>query len=456
MIKMTYRQKVRKITRIALPSGANSLLDIIVMALGMLFMGHFGQEHIVAVSIAMQFMMMFFAINAVFYIGANAQISRFYGARDSNAASMVFSTLFLLCGFCGIPIVCLAYLGSDGFISWFDLSEKSNILTKQFLSIAIFSLPPMLLKNIITAAFAAMGNTLSIFIVRIFSTIFCVACNYFLIFEVKVEILGEIYQLGAGLGIIGAALASTITSYVELGLFALLALKKGKFFIQRFGIFWKYFYIALKIGIPTGIERFLTLGSLVLTTRLIASFGDIAVAGSQIGSRIESFAFMPGFGFMVAAMALTGQNLGANRVWLAEDLNKTILQISSVVMGILGIFMAVFAVPLSAIFYDDIAVIEVAKWYLWAVGLSQVPLIWVFVLDGVLRGAGITNRSLVINAISIWGFRIAPMWIGIECGLGIWWVFVLIFVETYIRAGLFYIVYARGSWKRAGKEFFTS
>lgn len=454
MIQMTYRQKVRKILRIALPSGANSLLDIIVMALGMLFMGYFGQEHIVAVSIAMQFMMMFFAINAIFYIGTNAQISRLYGMRDSTSASMVFSTLFLLCAICGIPFVCVAYLGTDGFISWFDLSEKSNELTKQFLNIAIFTLPAMLLKNIITAAFAAMGNTLSIFIVRIFSTIFCIVANYFLIFEVRIEVFGSVYQLGAGLEIIGAALSSVLTSYVELALFALLAWKKGKFFIQCFGIFWKYFYIALKIGIPTGIERFLTLGSLVLTTKFIASFGDIAVAGSQIGSRIESFAFMPGFGFMVAAMALTGQNLGANRVWLAEDLNKTILQIASVVMGILGIFMIVFATPLSKIFYDDDSVIEVAKWYLWAVGASQVPLIWVFVLDGVLRGAGITKKSLMINAMSIWAFRIAPMWVGIELGFGIWWVFVLIFVETYIRAGLFYVAYARGSWKRTGKDIF--
>ncbi|MGX3045423.1 MATE family efflux transporter [Helicobacter sp. T3_23-1056] len=454
MIQMTYRQKLRKITRIALPSAANSLLDIIVMALGMVFMGHFGQEHIVAVSIAMQFMMMFFAIQNIFYIGTNAQISRFFGARDSQSASMVFSTLFLLCAICGIPLVCVAFVSADWFVAWFDLSEKSHTLTKQFLSIAIFTLPAMLLKNIISAAFAAMGNTLSVFIIRIFSTIFCVASNYFLIFEVRVEIFGEVYQLGAGLGIIGAALASTLTGYLELFLSFLLAYKKGRFFIGKFGIFWKYFYIALKIGIPTGIERFLTLGSLVLTTRFIASFGDIAVAGSQIGSRVESFAFMPGFGFMVAAMALTGQNLGANRVWLAEDLNKTILQISSVVMGILGVLMAAFAIPLSKIFYDDSAVIEVAKWYLWAVGLSQIPLIWVFVLDGVLRGAGITKRSLMINAISIWLFRIAPMWIGIECGLGIWWVFVLIFVETYIRAGIFYVVYARGSWKRAGRELF--
>lgn len=44
----TYAQKARKILRIAVPSGANSLLDIIMLALGMFFMGKFGEEYLVA------------------------------------------------------------------------------------------------------------------------------------------------------------------------------------------------------------------------------------------------------------------------------------------------------------------------------------------------------------------------------------------------------------------------
>ncbi|WP_158655946.1 MULTISPECIES: MATE family efflux transporter [unclassified Helicobacter] len=241
---------------------------------------------------------------------------------------------------------------------------------------------------------------------------------------------------------------------MELFIFCLLAWRRGRFFAFSFGITWRYFYIALKIGIPSGIERLLTLGSLVLTTKIIANFGDVAVTGAQIGSRIEAFAFMPGFGFMVAAMALTGQNLGAKRIDVAMDLNKTILQISSIVMGILGVLMAVFAAPLSRIFNANDAVVAVSIMYLLAVGFSQIPLIWAFVLDGVLRASGITNLSLAINALSIWCFRILPIWVGVSvAGLGIWWVFVVIFVETYIRAAIFYAFYRAGMWKKPNNKF---
>lgn len=436
----TYPQKVRKILRIAIPSAANSLLDIIVLALGMAFMGRFGQEYLVALSVSTQFIMLFFALNAVFYVGTNAQISRLYGARDSQSARLAFSTLITLCLLCSAPIIALAFLLISPFIAWMKVSSDSSALIEIFLLITIWSIPAMLLRNIIVSAFAAIGDTLSVFIVRIFSTGFCIGANIVLIF-------------GLELDIVGAALSGVLTYVLELGVFAWLVWKKGRFFFEswRLALEWRYVKAALRIGIPAGFERFLTLGSLVLTTKFIASFGDLAVAGSQIGMRIEAFVLMPGFGFMVAAMALTGQNLGAGRIQAAMDLHKTILQIASIIMGVLGVLIAVFAIPLSEIFYRDEQVAQIALWYLIAVGFSQVPLVVVFVLDGVLRGAGITKLSLALNACSVWGFRILPIWLGIWCGLGVWWVFVMIFIETYIRAFVFYLAYKKGVWKKQGR-----
>ena len=125
----TYAQKARKILRIAVPSGANSLLDIVMLALGMFFMGKFGEEYLVALSVSMQFVMLFFAINAVFYIGTNAQISRLYGARDEVAAKRVFSTLITLCLVCALPLLGLASALIMPFIAWMDISDGSSALT---------------------------------------------------------------------------------------------------------------------------------------------------------------------------------------------------------------------------------------------------------------------------------------------------------------------------------------
>ena len=67
------------------------------------------------------------------------------------------------------------------------------------------------------------------------------------------------------------------------------------------------------VGIPSGCERLFTLFSIILMTKFIALYGTYDLAGYQIATRIEGFAFMPGFGFMIAAMALMGQNLGAKK-----------------------------------------------------------------------------------------------------------------------------------------------
>ena len=196
----------------------------------------------------------------------------------------------------------------------------------------------------------------------------------------------------------------------------------------------------------------MTLFSLVLTTKIIATFSDWVLTGAQIGTRIEAFSFMPGFGFMLAAMVLMGQNLGARKVKLAALYVRTTLIFSSIVMGVSGMILVLFAREFSLIFSSHEKVVSASIDYLVAVGLSQIPLIWAFVLDGALRGAGNTKVALFINAASIWCFRIIPMVLLVVLGFGVKWVFGVICVETYIRAAIFWWVFKRGVWKRVGSE----
>ncbi|PAF47627.1 MATE family efflux transporter [Helicobacter sp. 12S02232-10] len=442
MNELTFFQKLKKILNIALPSGANSFLDIFVIAISMFFMGKLSDKHIVAVGVSMNFFMLFYTINAIFYIGTNAQISRFFGAKDRENSNLVFSTILIGTFFACIPVLIIAFLGYGYFLDWIELSKDARDLSEIYLRVVIYSLPAMFLKNIIISGLAAIGDTLTPFMIRIFTTIFCIALNYALIFGTfgfpRLEILG-------------AAYSNIIVAYLELFILLVLMLSKNRYLSFHLRFHYLFFQNALKIGIPAGLERLLTLFSLVLTTKFLSEYGDNVLAGSQIGTRIEAFSFMPGFGFMIAAMALMGQNLGANRVDLAGDFVKTILKISSVFMGILGLIMAIFSVEFSSIFTSKEETLYVSHFYLLAVGLSQVPLIWVFVLDGALRGAGITKISLWINAISIWVFRIFPMWVFIHFGFGVEWIFLMIFIETYIRAFIFWLVFRTGVWKRPGK-----
>ena len=76
----------------------------------------------------------------------------------------------------------------------------------------------------------------------------------------------------------------------------------------------------LKIGVPAAFQAIIrTVGMMSFTGMLAHTLeGAAGVAALQIGIRAESIAFMPGFGYSVAASTLVGQCLGAKDPEKAE------------------------------------------------------------------------------------------------------------------------------------------
>ncbi len=406
-------------------------------------MGKLSHHHIVALGVGLQFLMLFYGVNTILYTGTNAQLSRLVGARDFSQINLAFSSIVIGAFFVCLGVLLFSYFLIEPFLLWIKLHEQSQALTKTYLQILVFALPAIFLKNVLVSALASFSDTLTPFIVKLIMVILCVFLNQALIFG----------DFGfCKMGIAGSALANVIVSYLEWFLLAFfLQIKKSplKFKIQ---FDFSFFKNTFKIGWPAGFERLLTLCSLMLMAKFVASYGDKVLAGMQVGIRVETFSFMPGFGFMIAAMVLIGQNLGANKTELAQDYAHLILKISMGLMGVVGILLAVFAREFASVFSHDKEVIEVARYYLIAVGLSQAPLIGYFVLDGVFRGASITKVSLYINTLSLWGLRIMPMYLLVLYHFKVELIFGVIAIETYLRALVYYKVFSKGIWKRPGKR----
>ena len=445
---MTYNfnQRMRKILSIALPSGDNSLLDIVNIAIGMYFIAHISADvevtkhNIVALGLGMSCWMFLFALTTIFYVGTNAQVSRAFGERNYTKMQAVLSTMSIGVVFFSIPIYLLAYNFNGLYFDWMGVGEETKALGMLYLGWIFCSIPALLLKTIFISALASTGDTKSVFFIKIISTSLNIALNFMLIFGVHSLHIPP-------LGIAGAGISNVMISYFEgIILFGILCGLHRHLKISL--VFkWRILLFGLRIGLPSGIERGLTILSLVLITKFMTDYGLEVIAGFQIGSRVESFICMPGFGFQVAAMALVGQMLGAKRLDLAESFIRTILLISSIIMGILGIGLCVFGRELSNLFSEDMAVLDYSLMYLIAVGVSQVPQICVFVLDGALRGSGATKLSLWINTGSIWLLRIFPMWLCVHYQLHAGYIFGIICCETFLRALIFGFIFYKGIWK---------
>jgi putative MATE family efflux protein len=248
------------------------------------------------------------------------------------------------------------------------------------------------------------------------------------------------------LGVQGAAIATLASLGFNVFVYFVWIMRS-----PRYGMIPSYSFRMIKeiwrIGFPAAIERGIASLSFMFFVAIIAGFSTEALAGYQIGLRIEGLAFMPGIGFSVAAMTLVGQNLGKKDPGTAERAALLTTFMAAGFMGFVGIFMVVIPdVPIH-FFTHDAKTVEQASLYLRLVGVSQIPLAMMFVLSGALRGAGAVKLTLYISVISLWTLRIIPSYIASYLSDNILWVYIAMTAETFAKGGLFYFLFKKGSWK---------
>src|SRR5690606_5765047 len=123
---------------------------------------------------------------------------------------------------------------------------------------------------------------------------------------------------------------------------------------------------------------------------IVNTFGADVVAGFGAAIRIDQFAFLPALSIGFAVTALVGQNLGAGKQERVREIVRASNTLTIAITGAATAVVLLWAEPLIRIFPGEPAVVAEGAIYLRIVVLSFVPMGIIFVLGGVLRGAGDT------------------------------------------------------------------
>jgi putative MATE family efflux protein len=204
---------------------------------------------------------------------------------------------------------------------------------------------------------------------------------------------------------------------------------------------------SLRIGFPVGFQQAFVALSMLAMYWLVNRFGTNVTAAFSVAFRIDSFASMPAMNFAMALSAFVGQNLGANKPErVRHGLLSTFYMTSaiSIVISLIGIF---FAGPVMRLFTSDAEVIAIGKDYLQIVTGFYVVFSTMFVVGGVMRGAGDTFIPMIITFFALWVVRIpVGYYMSEHMGYhGIWWCIPIAWV---VGLGLSFIYYSTGRWKR--------
>lgn len=241
-------------------------------------------------------------------------------------------------------------------------------------------------------------------------------------------VLDPIFIFGWGgfptLGIAGAAWATLISQALFL-ILALRVLMSPTMMVRlrpaNLGLRWTSVKSVMQIGIPASLTQALNpLGFLILTSLVSREFGEFGAAAFSIGFRIEFFAFIPAVGFGFAAMAMMGQNTGAQDEARIDQVIATALRLGCGLALAFGLLVMIFAPWIVGVFTDEAAVTRAALLYFWIVPLGYLFFAATFIQASLLQGYGrswpgfwITAGRIALTSglayLLVLGFS-APIW----------------------------------------------
>lgn len=319
---------------------------------------------------------------------------------------------------------------------------------------------PMLFRAasiIFGAVLRGAGDTKTPMRVGILVNVVNVVLNFLLIYPTRTLTLpwfGEdgfaILLPGAGLGVIGAAVASAV-SFAVGGIAITVAVLRHPVISprgQRLRPDKEILRPCLKVAMPNMAQRFATSLGYVVFASMINSLGDISTAAHGFANTVESAFYIPGYGMQAAAATLAGNCVGAKDKGKLKDLGRLMLVCEVLLMILTGGLLFLLARPMMCIFSSDPKVISLGTIVLRMVALSE-PFYGVTIItEGMMQGVGNTKVPFVFNVLGMWGIRILGtllcLWLLPDPTLVVAWTCMI--AHNIALFFMFTVYYKKGKW----------
>lgn len=369
--------------------------------------------------------------------GSTILIAQYFGAKNIQQVSKAIDTMYIFLFFASLVIMILGISFSEAIFRLIklpaELIPEASLYMNVYLSGTLFFFG----FNGTSAILRGLGDSKTPL--------------YFLIISTVANILFDLlFIVVFKWGIAGAAAATVLA---QAGAFATTII-----YLNRthpvINLSWrklewdkKIFSTSVRIGLPTGFQQtFVSLGMLALL-RIVNDYGTNVIAAYSVAGRIDGMAALPAMNFGQALSTYVGQNIGAKKLERVKQGLLATLNMSTWTALATSILIIVFRNELMALFVTDKEVIAIGAEYLTIVGSFYIVFSSMFVIGGVMRGAGDTLIPMFISLLSLWVIRIPiAAVLSARIGyLGIWWA---IPIAWFMGMVLSFLYYQTGRWKK--------
>jgi putative MATE family efflux protein len=430
----------RTVFRLAWPAVVEQVLIAGVDLTDLFIVGHLGAVALSAVGLTGQVAMLALACFGAIGVGCMALVARHIGAGERADAARVIQQSLLVAALLGLIAAALMAIFAPDILR--GMGAQPDVVDEgaSFMRLIAMSLPLTAISFVGNSAMRAAGDTRT----PMQLTGLQLAVN---------ALLG--YGLVYGppqLHVNGVGLATTVARSL-LGMLVLWLLWRGRRGIRLARGGWSPDWTCLRrvfnVGLPAGAEQVLLQYALINVAVVIAGLGTVVYAAHNVGLRIMSLSYLPGWGFAVAASALVGQGLGANDPHRARESVYASFRLALGTMLPMGVALYVLAEPILSIFTSDRAVIDASISAIHIAAFTQPWMAASFVFMSALRGAGDTRTALLITVASIWTVRLGVAYLGAHVlGWGLAGAWLGIMADFAVRASCGWLRFRSGVWQK--------
>lgn len=303
--KRTYMLEtpVRKlICTLAGPTILSMLITSFYNMVDTFFVGRINTQATGAVGIVFSVMAVIQAVGFFFGHGSGNYISRKLGAQEIEEAEKMASVGFFSAFIAGVILMAFGLIFLEPLAYLLGSTDTIFSYTITYLWIILLGTPAMTTSLVLNNQMRYQGSAFYAMIGIVSGAVLNIALDPILIF-------------GCKLGIAGAAIATTMSQYVSF-IFLLVMIRKGGNMQIRFANFKPSLHFYREIirgGTPSLCRQGLASLAAVFLNRTAGLYGDAAIAGMSIVSRIAMFANSALIGFGQGFQPVCGFNYGAGK-----------------------------------------------------------------------------------------------------------------------------------------------
>ncbi|AZS86204.1 MATE family efflux transporter [Streptomyces griseoviridis] len=373
--KATRRQHDREIVALAVPAfGALVAEPLFVMA-DSAIVGHLGTAQLAGLGVASALLTTAVSVFVFLAYATTAAVARRVGAGDLPAAIRQGMDGIWLALLIGAAVIAVALPTAPSLVALFGASDTAAPYATTYLRISVLGIPAMLVVLAATGVLRGLQNT---------RTPLYVAGAGF----IANGLLNVLLVYGAGLGIAGSAWGTVIAQCGMAAVYLVVVVRGAR----RHGASLRPDLAGIRnsaqAGVPLLIRTLSLRAVLMIATAIAARLGDADIAAHQIILSLWSLLAFALDAIAIAGQAIIGRYLGADDPAGARAACRRMVQWGTAVGVVLGLLVVATRPAFLAMFTGDQIVKDAALPALVIVALAQPVCGIVYVLDGVLMGAG--------------------------------------------------------------------